>query len=101
MILGIDSVIGPSSSQIRSNHDPAPKTETKQPKKSKKQTAKKLAVYSRESHDASNTVVSLWSAIVVLMSIRGSSTNEKVQESLERATTYLKRAAKLLSDNVS
>ncbi len=78
---------------------PAPKTETKQPKKAKKQKAEKP--WSPAAHDAANQIVTLWSAIVAVQSIRGSkSANQKLSESLDRSTTYLKRSAKLLSDEV-
>ena len=78
---------------------PAPKTETKQTKKPKK--AKQEKAWSPAAHDAANQIVTLWSAIVAVQSIRGSkSSNAKRAESLDRSTTYLKRSAKLLSEEV-
>ena len=81
---------------------PAPKTETKQPKKAKTEKKEKAPkAYSPAAHDAANQIVTLWSAIVAISSIRGSTKSPKLAESLERSTTYLKRSAKLLSEEVS
>src|SRR5438477_1808004 len=76
---------------------PAPKKETK-PKAEKKQKTEKE--WSPGAHDAANRIVSLWSAIVMVQSIRGSTKSPKLAESLDRSTTYLKRSAKLLSEEV-
>jgi len=77
------------------------KKETKQakPKAEKKQKAEKE--WSPDAQDAANRIVSLWSAIVMVQSIRGSTKSPKLAESLDRCTTYLKRSAKLLSEEVS
>ncbi len=79
---------------------PAPKTETKQPKKPKQKKEKAVKPYSAAAHDAANRIVTIWSSIVAIQSIRGSTKSVKLAESLERSTTYLKRSAKLLSEEV-
>jgi hypothetical protein len=74
-------------------------TETKAKPKEKKE--KKASTWSPAAQTAAQHVMVLWQSVVSVQGIRGATKGEKVHESLERASTYLQRAAKQIGEEVA
>lgn len=64
-------------------------------------STKQKAQPTKPSPQVAGYVATLWNTIVQVQAVRGQTTGEKVHETLERATTYLKRAAKLIGEEVA
>ncbi len=75
-------------------------TETKKAPKGEKKE-KKASTWSPAAQTAATQVMTLWQSIVSVQGIRGATKGEKVHESLERASTYLQRAAKQIGEEVA
>jgi len=81
-------------------------TETKQetkPKAPKKPKAEKKVEpkATEQPAQAAGYVVTLWSAVAQVESIRATTKGEKLHESLTRSSVYLQRAAKLIGEAVA